>query len=144
MGYQSALEAAGATVHVFEQFGSYQGDWWAKVTLPDGRKGWISGAYGSCSGCDAFEGEFGYSAHCDDHYGNELALTQRNTKEDAVIDGLICPQCAKYATKLAAFGRDYFDRFMTQEEAEAHASRNLYWDNDAQKMVDFLKREAIQ
>ena len=60
MSYQEALEAAGATVHAFEFFGSYQGDWWAKVTY-NGETGWVHGSYGSCSGCDAFEAEFGFS-----------------------------------------------------------------------------------
>jgi len=32
MSYYNALQAAGATVHAFEQFGSYQGHWIAKVT----------------------------------------------------------------------------------------------------------------
>ena len=59
MGYEQAIEKAGATVHCFEHFGSYQGEWWAKVTN-QGKTGWISGYYGSCSGCDAYEAEFGY------------------------------------------------------------------------------------
>lgn len=59
MGYQEAMEAAGAEVLAFESFGSYQGDWWALVRF-DGRTGWVRGSYGSCSGCDAFEAEFGY------------------------------------------------------------------------------------
>lgn len=31
MSYENALKAAGAEILEFGQFGSYQGDWWAKV-----------------------------------------------------------------------------------------------------------------
>ena len=55
MSYQEAIEAAGVKVLAFESFGSYQGDWFAKV---DG--GYVWGTYGSCTGCDAFEAEFGW------------------------------------------------------------------------------------
>lgn len=106
MGYREALEAAGAVVHEYEQFGSYQGDWWARVTYQD-KTGWVSGSYGSCSVCDAFEGEFGW---------------YKPTQE-----------------RLAAFGQEYLDNFMTQEEAEKSAARNLDWDYDAKEMFDFIK-----
>ena len=59
MSYREALEAAGAEVLEFAEFGSYQGDWWAKVKVND-EVGFIHGYYGSCSGCDAFEAEFGF------------------------------------------------------------------------------------
>ena len=59
--YESALEAAGLKVLAFEMFGSYQGDWLARVKR--GRKlGWIAGSFGSCSYCDALEAELGYEA----------------------------------------------------------------------------------
>ena len=58
-GYQRAMEAAGASVPAFAEFGSYQGDWWA-VVIYEGKVGYVNGSYGSCSGCDAFECEFGW------------------------------------------------------------------------------------
>lgn len=60
--YQSALEAAGCVVHVFKEFGSYQGKWYAYVTHNQ-ETGFITGWYGSCSGCDAFEAEFDYNGN---------------------------------------------------------------------------------
>ena len=60
MSYGSALEAAGATVLEFETFGSYQGDWWAKVFY-NGKMGWVNGSFGACSFFAAFESEFGYN-----------------------------------------------------------------------------------
>jgi hypothetical protein len=57
--YPKALAAAGAVIHAHERFGDYQGTWLALVTY--GREtGWIKANFGSCSGCDAFEAEFGY------------------------------------------------------------------------------------
>lgn len=57
MGYTEALEATGAKVKEYKEFGSYQGTWIA--IIEDGR--FIEGSYGSCSGCDSFQAEFGYS-----------------------------------------------------------------------------------
>ncbi len=57
--YTDALEYAGAEIHAYEEFGSYQGEWWALVTY-NGETGWINGDYGSCSGCDAFEASFSW------------------------------------------------------------------------------------
>ena len=67
MSYSSALEAAGCTVLEFEQFGSYQGEWLALVDH-QGIFGVVEGSYGSCSGCDAFEAEFGWGL--DDEEGD--------------------------------------------------------------------------
>ncbi len=59
-GYRKALECAGVDVLEYEEFGSYQGDWLARVRFPSGDSYYVSGSYGSCTGCDAFEAEFGY------------------------------------------------------------------------------------
>lgn len=134
MGYQEAMEAAGANVLKFESFGSYQGDWWALVAY-EGKAGWVNGSYGSCSGCDAFEAEFGYGDQkCEEHRWDY------NSPKD-------CPACAKvmdaYNAKLAAFGASYLDCILSQEEAEKEASRNIEWDSDAEKMVQWLKENAL-
>ena len=89
MGYKEALEAAGAEVMAFEEFGSYQGDWWAKVRYK-GELGWVQGSYGSCSGCDAFEAEFGWDdgtpeklAEFGRGYLDDLLLGQEQAEEEA-------------------------------------------------------------
>lgn len=112
MGYCEALEAAGATVHAFNYFGSYQGDWWAKVTY-NGVTGWVHGYFGSCECCDAFAAEFGYFSE------NEP------TKE-----------------ALAEFGRSYLDDIITTDEAIAEASRHIEWDWNAREMVEFIKQHG--
>ncbi len=58
--YKRSLEAAGAKVLAFSEFGTYSGDWWAHIEYK-GQTGWAHGSYGSCGGCDAFESEFGDS-----------------------------------------------------------------------------------
>ena len=108
--YQLSLEAAGAEIHCFGEFGSYQGDWWAKITY-EGKTGWITGSYGSCSGCDSFQCEFSY--------GDE--------------------ENPDYQSRLAQFGTGYLDDIMTNEQAISKASENLKWDAEAQEMVDYIK-----
>lgn len=106
MGYQKALEAAGAEVKEYKEFGSYQGTWMA--LLHDGRV--VEGSYGSCSVCDAYEADFGYSNEIinehegkyfrDNHYWDE---DDQITKEEAdtINNGI--------AEKLKSFGQVYLN-----------------------------------
>lgn len=139
MGYKSALEAAGATIHAFKEFGSYQGEWVAKVTYK-GETGWIEGNYGSCSGCDAFQMEFGYDDSdkgCDEHeYETDPAIK------------LLCPDCtdaaAGYAIRLKAFGETYLDTIFSQELQEQVYKAKLAdmgeWSyGEYKEMFDFIK-----
>ena len=119
LDYQTCLEAAGLTVHTIEHFGSYQGDWWAHVTLPDGRKGFVHGYYGSCSGCDALEGAFGYG------FGNyEGGHTTFTDEEWAAV---------------ADFGKSEAEEFYpTLEAAIKEAGRYSEWDMTAKEVVAWL------
>lgn len=108
MSYEKALEAAGARIVAFEYFGSYQGEWWALVEFRRAR-GWVNGSYGSCSGCDSFEAEFGYG--------------EREANHD----------------NLADFGQVYLDTLLTQQQALESAGRNVSWDSDAQAMLNFIQ-----
>jgi len=130
MGYQTAMEMAGAKVLEVKQFGSYQGEWWALVEYQD-KKGWVNGSYGSCSGRDAFQAEFGYSAH----------LHQDNNYCNPMYDGFVdnCENCQDVKQRLMDFGKSYLEHTMTQEQAIKAASENLAWDFEAQEMVDFIK-----
>ena len=113
MSYQEAMEADGAKVLAYQTFGDYQGTWLAKVEY-GGVLGWVSGAYGSCSGCDAFEAEFGYS------YEDEPDLKER----------------------MALFGRSYLQHMMTPEEAIKEAGKSIRdgWEYDEpQSQIDFIK-----
>lgn len=114
MSYESAMEAAGAVVHVSEQFGDYQGTAWAKVTY-EGVTGWVSYGYGSCSGCDSWE------AFTSDYDYDE----------------------GPPADKLAQFGRDYLSPILTQEEAEAEAGKDAEWDSEAENVLMFLRANKV-
>lgn len=111
MSYAEAMEAAGAKVLAFEEFGSYQGEWWAKVEF-NGVTGFVGGSYGSCSGCDAFQSEFGYGS------------------------------ASETPEKLAAFGLSYLDNIITIDEAVAIANKNSSWDVEADEMVKWLKENT--
>lgn len=111
MSYQAALEAAGAEVLAFEHFGSYQGDWIAEVKYR-GEHGFVCGSYGSCSGCDSFEAEFGYYDEEND---------------------------PKYQERLKQFGLNYVDPLLPYEKVLADMSENLDWDYDAREAVAWLE-----
>lgn len=112
--YHWCLEQAGATVHAFQSFGSYQGDWFAKVTY-EGKTGWIHDYYGSCSGCDSFEAETGYS---------------NRTPED-------------WKQFASDFGKKYLNDLLTYDDVLAKARENESWDMEAADMIKFIE-EAEQ
>jgi len=120
MGYQEALEAAGAEVMAFESFGSYQGDWLAKVKY-DGEVFFIRDYYGSCSGCDAFEAEIGWEPY------DETSA-----------------EYAEYMEKVKAFGMRYLEpqERLSYDQALTIVSENVFWDSDAEEMVNWVKGHA--
>lgn len=115
MSYEEALRAAGCEVIEFEEFGSYQGEWLALVEI-DGERGVVEGCYGSCSGCDSFQAEFGWN---DDE------------RDD-------------YQERLADFGRGYlpalpFEHYIKQFEEKCASE---WADSEDQEMLDTVKRWA--
>jgi len=130
MGYREALERAGAKVLAFEEFGSYQGEWWAWVYY-NGRYGWVSGSFGSCSECDSFESEFGDLSH---KHGDGTRIYAHSDLN------LVCPACIDLHERLAEFGQQYLSGLMTTEKALEVASRNLSWDTEADAMVAFIHK----
>ena len=135
--YSECLKIAGCRVIEFVTFGTYQGNWVALVDY-NGKKGWIIGSYGSCTGCDSFQSEFGHSTnHCctDGKWKNEYDYNQFSMAK--------CDKCKELYSRLKAFGENYVEQIMTQEEAEKEASRNISWDLDAQPMLDFIQQNKI-
>jgi len=131
MSYQEAIEKADAKIHAFQSFGSYQGDWWAKVTFKEAT-GWVYGYYDSCSVCDTFKREFGYNNQCKLHkYANDT--------DEVVINCKLC-QCKKasYEFRIVAFGLKYLDDIISKDEALAIASENLDWDMDTEEIIKFI------
>ena len=127
MSYKQALEAAGAEIHDFKYFGDYQGTWWANVTY-QGHTGFIAGYYGSCSGCDSYEGTFNYDEMwCDLHKYERVS--ERSTCED-------CQESeTKYEKKLAEFGRQFLDNIMTKEEAMSASNRYCEEDLESEECI---------
>jgi hypothetical protein len=136
MSYQLALETAGAKVILFENFGSYQGSWWAKVEH-NNEVWWVNGYYGSCSGCDAFESEFAYEnhTHTDCDYYNPIY--------DGIKDD--CEKCQEVKIRLKNFGESYLiGHTLTQSEAENEVNKHeAYWDSEDKRMIDFIKNNKI-
>ena len=114
-GYAGALEAAGAKVHAFKEFGDYQGTWYAKVT-DQGKTGWITGGFGSCSGCDNYQATFEEYAWKHD---NKIPLQ-----------------------KLVEFGRSYLTSITSQEEMEQQIEEewsNYSYDEDLKEALMWVQ-----
>lgn len=107
--YEGSLEAAGAKVLAFSEFGDYQGSWYAKVEY-EGKTGWISGSYGSCSGCDAFQSEF-----------------------DNIFD-----EETEHPSRLVKFGKSYLGNLMSTEELLKEVKDNT-WDLEDEELQKFIK-----
>ncbi len=112
MGYQQTLEANGVIVKHYKEFGSYQGTWIS--VLEDGR--FIEGSYGSCSGCDAFEAEFGYGDEPEINDG-KYYLGNRSWDEGSLstLDQYEIDK-KTYEKRLKDFGKSYLDSAETKEE----------------------------
>ena len=134
MSYESALQAAGATVLAFQEFGGWQGEWLAKVEL-EGETLYIQGSYGSCSGCDAFEAEFRYDEgdDCNKHRYHESPDTREG-----------CPDCVaakqEYNRQLAEFGRRYLDSPSVKDDLVKQFTKQAEWDSDGQAKLDWLDK----
>lgn len=128
MSYYKALEAAGAKVLEYKSFGSYQGTWVARVEY-NGEVGWVQGAYGSCSGCDSFQAEFGWDerGHCDDHWEYDGDC------------GTCIAAAALYAVRLADFGGGYLHKLYSAEELAEQYEADCEWDDGARDIVAFVR-----
>jgi hypothetical protein len=117
VNYEDTFEAVpGVSVEWCEYFGSYQGRMVAKITV-DGEDGpqYILDYYGSCSGCDSFEAEFGY------RYGDN-----EPTKED-----------------LAAFGQSYVDAAISLDEAiqQLMPKPGSWYDTEDKEVLDRILKD---
>lgn len=114
MSYKHSLEAAGARVIAFEHFGDWQGSWIALVEYR-GETGWVQGAFGSCTACDAFQGEFGWDDDFESEYGRE---------------------------RLASFGRTYLEGLMPIERVLSRYLAESEWDTEAADVVFWIRETA--
>jgi hypothetical protein len=132
MGYYSALEAAGAKVLEFKEFGSYQGTWLA--ILDTGLI--VEGNYGSCSGCDSFQAEFDYGTDYTERDGKFYSDYNEEITEDEYNKGL-----AAQEKKLADFGRSYVDSARTYNEIYEKYKADAKWDYESEEIVTWLQEK---
>jgi hypothetical protein len=138
MSYESAMEAAGAEILASQAFGSYQGDMWCRVRYA-GEEGWVCIGYGSCSGCDSYEAEFGYGDEHDHPDGATYVGLHSQEFSPAT-----CAKCAELQARLVDFGKRYVDGcLMSQADAEAQATRNIEWDSEAGDVLVFLRANPV-
>ena len=123
-GYEDVLSRLYDKVYCYKEFGSYQGDWLAKV-----KKGndvfWLLGYYGSCSGCDWFQAEADYPwlLKCGT-FENAKKMLQKET--DRI---------------LKEFQDNYEADKFTQDEIEKHYESELkYYEYDYNEPLDFVKK----
>lgn len=129
--YKQALEAAGAIVTDFQEFGDYQGTWLA--VLDDGRV--VEGSYGSCSGCDALLGEFDFKAHehGDSDYYDPL--------HDGPKDG--CEECVEFQRKFKEFGEGYILAAVSREQLAGIYEKRCadeYCTDDEKEILTWLRK----
>ena len=89
MSYTECLEKAGAEIHAYDYQDDYQGTAIAYLTY-EGKTGFVSWSFGSCSHCDAYEG---------------MQWEWRHKSEEELLAAEI------------EFGKEYLSNIMTKEEA---------------------------
>lgn len=127
MGYSEALEKAGCKILDFQEFGSYQGTWLAFVEY-NGEKGIVEGSYGSCSGCDSFQAEFGYSDEPTERDG-KYYRKYWGDEDDEITKDEYDKLVKESEEKLAEFGRSYlsggiYDKLHYQQRLDAINAKN--------------------
>ena len=132
MSYKSALEAAGAIVLEFKEFGDYQGSWYAFVSYKDER-GWVMGSYGSCTECDAFEAEFGDT----DWHGCLEHIYQVDDCEFCVQQEAERQEDAK--KRLVDFGQSYLSPLSKSSTLIEYLQPQVEWDEESESALKWIQ-----
>lgn len=138
MGYQLALEKAGAKVLDFQEFGSYQGTWLAFVEY-NGEKGIVEGSYGSCSSCDAFQAEFNYCGTPEISDGKFYKSGRTWDEDDECTEEEYKAALEAYDQRLVEFGKQYLEPLYDKAHYELMLSK-LETDN----WFDFETKEYCE
>lgn len=120
--------AAGANVIDTKYAGSYQGTWGSVVEY-QGKKGLVTGSFGSCSSCDAFEGEFNDYMWSSDviSYDSETDTYSKDYGDIICTKEQYEAQQAEYQQKLSDFGKRYLHVIQDKWDIEnqlAHLSKD--------------------
>lgn len=100
----------------FCSFGDWQGSWVALVEY-QGQRGWVQGAYGSCTECDAFDAEFDWDSDF---------------------------TCEDVQERLAQFGRSYLDDLQTADQVLRQYDADADWDSDSADAAAWVRRAQQQ
>lgn len=134
MSYQQAMTAAGAKVLDTLYAGSYQGTWGSIVEF-EGKKGLVTGAFGSCSFCDAFQSEFECRMYdlpqhkggkYFDTWGDEITKEQYDQEHQA------------YNKRLADFGMSYLKVIQDKWDVEnqlKNRPEDEWWDDEMGELL---------
>lgn len=112
-GYELSLMVAGVTVVDYQEFGAYQGEWWAYIELSDGVRYFVTDYYGSCTGCDDFEAHF---------YGYNL-------EEDKDFN---------YWEELRKFGAEYIQCCLNKDQAINKAKESYDYDLTSEEIIEWI------
>ena len=126
MGYAHALRTAGAEVVDFKEIGSYQGTWGAVVDF-QGQRSLVTGYYGSCSVCDAYQANFGWSSD-EPYYDNESDKYYTDRWMEIEITKEKAEEISqKHRQELIDFAMSYLRNPMTKEDVK---KRIKYYDTN--------------
>ena len=142
MSYQQALIAAGAIVIDTKYSGSYQGTWGSVVEY-NGKRGLVTGNYGSCSVCDAFQAEFDDYMWSDTiSYDSETDTYSRDYGDTICTKEEYDAQEAEYQQKLSDFGKRYLHVIQDKWDIEnqlAHLStdEDQWYDAEQRHLLEW-------
>ncbi len=129
-GYPVVAEVRGQHVLLYEQYGSYQGEWLMFAHDPKKQEYYIyKGWYGSCSGCDDYEASMNYS-----NVTRESAMEfAKNYPPFIEIPRETAAELAKNRTLLSAFPANVrtessevdLERFARDSEAQIKLTEGL-------------------
>jgi hypothetical protein len=141
MSYELALKAAGADVIDTHYAGSYQGTW-GSVVIYNGKKGLVTGSFGSCSYCDAFQSEFenySWGSH-EISYNAEKDVYTKDYGDTICTKEEYDAQQLEYQEKLSAFGQRYLhvvqDKFDVENQL-ANSSKDDWWDEERHELLNW-------
>lgn len=141
MSYELALKAAGAEVIDTHYAGSYQGTWGA-IVIYNGKKGLVTGSFGSCSYCDAFQAEFeDYDCVRDTiEYDAEKNIYTKHWGDTICTKEEYDAQQLEYQEKLSAFGQRYLhvvqDKFDVENQL-ANTSNDDWYDDEMSELLNW-------
>lgn len=141
MGYELALKAAGAEVIKTHYAGSYQGTW-GSIVIYNGKKGLVTGSFGSCSYCDAYQREFENYEYTSDiiEYNQEKDIYTKHWGDTICTKEEYDAQQLEYNEKLSAFGQHYLhvvqDKFDVENQL-ANSSRDDWWDEERRELLNW-------